>query len=216
MTSTSASTSAGFAPRAPSSSAIALELAQHPADLVAAERRHAERDVAEHLDEHAAEPGHHHRSEQRVLGDADDHLDAAAHLLADEDAVDVAVLPDGAAGLARSGRRRSSRTSLSEPTPTFTSPRSLLCSSVRRRRLHHDRVAERASRPAPLRRRRAQHVAASCLMPYAFSSCFDSCSESATAGRRALEDLAGALRRGERLRSARRRTASGSARTNAQ
>ena len=78
ITSTSASTSAGFAPRTPSSSGKPCELAQHAVGLVAPERRDAERDVAQHLDEHPAEARHDDRSEERVVRDADDHLDAAA------------------------------------------------------------------------------------------------------------------------------------------
>ena len=89
-TSTRDPTSTAGAPRAPVEQRTTLQLVEHPGRLVATERRDAERHVSEHLDEHAAESRHHHRPEQRVLRDADDRLDAADHLLADEDAVEAA------------------------------------------------------------------------------------------------------------------------------
>ena len=61
ITSTRASTSAAGRPRTPSSRAAPRSSRDHAARLGSVERRHAEGDVAEHLDEHAAEADHDRR-----------------------------------------------------------------------------------------------------------------------------------------------------------
>ena len=102
-------------PRAPRSSAAPFTSSTMRRASALVERRHAERDVLEHLDEHAAETEQDRRAEQVVVRHADDAL--------------------GAAGdhLARRARRRrcaaiafirGARTSLADRSPTFTRPRS--------------------------------------------------------------------------------------------
>ena len=97
-TSTSASTSS----RGPASYAFEErpppELAEHVPRLLLAERRDADGRVAEHLHQYAAEPDGHGGPEQRVVGDADDHLDPALDHLADQDAVEVDTLVAGDVG----------------------------------------------------------------------------------------------------------------------
>ena len=92
IVSTSASTSAGFAPRTPSSSLKPLQLVQRAPRFVRVERRHAERHVAEHLDEDAAEPDRDDRAEELVVRDADERLDAAGHHLAHQHAFDAGLV----------------------------------------------------------------------------------------------------------------------------
>ena len=159
----------------------ALQLAQHPVGLVAAERRDAEGDVAEHLDEHAAEADHHDRPEERVLGDADDHLDAAGDLLADEDAVDAG----------RSSRPRGApcasarRTSRAPPCRRRRRPsraRGRSCAAGRATRSSSRPGTRAPSPPGPPRPPSCTARRGCGLMPYASSSSFDSCSESAPPG----------------------------------
>ena len=68
---------------------VAPELAQHAVRRGGVERGGPEGDVREDLDEHAAEPAHHHGTEGRVPLHAEDHLDAAGDHGGDEDPVDV-------------------------------------------------------------------------------------------------------------------------------
>ena len=91
ISSTSASRSAGLAPRTPSSSAAPREFAEQPRRVVAAERHRREGDVAQHLDMDAAEPDHQHRAVIGVAGHAEDHLDAGAGHRLHQHALDMGV-----------------------------------------------------------------------------------------------------------------------------
>ncbi len=84
------------------------------------------------------------RAEQLVVRHADEHLDAAA-----SPSRTRARLRCGRCGPPASPCASSSsyaaRTSLAESTPTFTRPGVALVQQVRRRHLHHDRIADRVA-----------------------------------------------------------------------
>ena len=98
-------------------------LLHHPARERRRERRQAERAVAEHLDELAAEPEEEHRPELRIDAAADDELVAGAldHRL-DRDALEVlGAVRRGHRGLDRrvglaDGRRDAARSRRTPPT----------------------------------------------------------------------------------------------------
>ena len=128
IVSTSASTSAGFAPRTPSSSLKPLSSCEHAARFVGVERRHAERHVAEHLDEDAAEPDRDDRPEELVVRDAD--RASRRRRSPSRTRARRRCGPSWSAlrGLARAARRTRRAPPSATPTPTCTSPTSLLCS----------------------------------------------------------------------------------------
>ena len=64
-----------------------LDLADHAPRFGPVERGDPEGDVAEDLDQHAAQAEHHHGAEQRILGHAHDALDSRRGRRAHEDAV---------------------------------------------------------------------------------------------------------------------------------
>ena len=65
------------------------QLSDHLARLVEVDGRNAHGHVAHHLDEDAAEPAHHGRTDERVALDAHDHLRAARDHRLHEDPVDA-------------------------------------------------------------------------------------------------------------------------------
>ena len=167
---------------------VALELVQRAARLVFVERRHAERHVAEHLDEDAAEPDRDDRAEQLVLRRR-------------RSASRRRRSPSRTRARPRCGRCRSAfcafassssyaaRTSLADADADLHEAGVALVQQVGRRDLHHDRDSR--SRSAACTAAAAEFTSSSfdVLMPYAFSSCLHCHSESASPGARSARSV---------------------------
>ena len=125
-TSSTAVTSAGGAPRYPSSSGNVRKRAQHGARGARTQRGEPDGGVAQELDGVTARTARDHRAEVRVPDDPDDQLDARGGHPLHQEAFDV--VTRGVHG-ARHRRGRRAPRRLLPPTSSATAPASALCTS---------------------------------------------------------------------------------------